>query len=169
MSGFVLDNERLRLRPLEASDAGRLFDLINDFDVVRNLSAVPWPYEREMADAFIRDSIDREAEGRDFRRAIQLRDGDGLIGGMDLRLDGAERDSFGYWLGKAYWGLGYMTEALGLMVDHAFTALGMEALTASALVGNSGSLAVMRKNGFIPVGRHVFARPTFGDRVSCSG
>lgn len=165
MGGFVLEGERLRLRPFEPRDADRLFNLINDFDVVQNLTAVPWPYERGMAEQFIRASIDLEAKGRGFRRAIELRDREGLVGGMDLRLEESERDSFGYWLGKAYWELGYMTEALGLMVDHAFAALNMEVLTASALVGNSGSLAVMRKNGFVPVDQHDFDRPTFGGRV----
>ncbi len=165
MGGFVLEGERLRLRPFEPWDADQLFNLINDFDIVQNLSAVPWPYERRMAEQFIRASIDLETEGRDFRRAIELRGRAGLVGGLDLRLEDSERDSFGYWLGKTYWGMGYMTEALGLMVDHAFAVLKMEVVTASALFGNSGSLAVMRKNGFVPVDQHDFDRPTFGDRV----
>jgi hypothetical protein len=37
-------------------DAERIFALINDFEIIRNLSPVSWPYERAMSDVFIRDS-----------------------------------------------------------------------------------------------------------------
>ena len=165
MSGFVLESERLRLRPLVIADGDRLFALINDYDIVRNLSVVPWPYERSMADDFIRDSIDHEANGEQCRRAIVLCETGEMIGLIDLRPADPGRESFGYWLGKDYWGQGFMSEALGLLVDHAFGTGGMDALTSGALIDNHGSLGVMRKNGFVPAERFNVDRPALGDRV----
>jgi RimJ/RimL family protein N-acetyltransferase len=163
MAGFVLESQRLCLRPLESADAERLFTLINDFDIVKNLAVVPWPYERHMADEFIADSIEREPLGKDHRRAIVLRETGEIIGLFDLRLAEGPQDNFGYWLGKAYWGNGYMTEALGLMVEYAFRASDLEELTAGALVENLGSQGVMRANGFAPVDRYRLDRPVLGD------
>ncbi|MDG2284157.1 MAG: GNAT family N-acetyltransferase [Alphaproteobacteria bacterium] len=163
MVGFVLESEKLCLRPLEATDAERLFTLINDFDIVKNLSVVPWPYERHMADAFIADSIECEPLGEEYRRAIILRGSGDVIGLIDLRLIDGARGSFGYWLAKAHWGKGYMSEALGLLVAHAFGVLGLEALAAGALIKNHASLGVMRANGFVATDRYTLDRPALGD------
>jgi RimJ/RimL family protein N-acetyltransferase len=163
MTGFVLESERLCLRPLETTDAARLFTLINDFDIVKNLSVVPWPYERHMADEFIADSIEREPLGEEYRRAIVSCGSGELIGLIDLRLAEASQDNFGYWLGKAYWGNGYMSEALKLLVKRAFLTSRLMELAAGALVENHGSLGVMRANGFVAADRYLLDRPVFGD------
>ena len=42
-----LATERLTLRPFAAEDAAELHRLINDWEVCRNLAAVPFPYSRD--------------------------------------------------------------------------------------------------------------------------
>ncbi len=45
-----LATERLILRPLAPEDAEAMHRLVNDWEVTRNLSVVPFPYPRELAD-----------------------------------------------------------------------------------------------------------------------
>jgi len=54
----------------------------------------------------------------------------------------------GYWLGKEHTGNGYMTEALGLMMHHAFVTLGLHRLEANIQPHNEPSKAAARRAGF---------------------
>lgn len=54
----------------------------------------------------------------------------------------------GYWLGKEHIGNGYMTEALGLMMHHAFVTLGLHRLEANIQPHNEPSKAAARRAGF---------------------
>jgi RimJ/RimL family protein N-acetyltransferase len=73
---------------------------------------------------------------------------DAPIGACGLaKLDGPAPD-VGYWLGIPYWGQGYATEAARAVIDHAFTALGYDALQAGARVTNPASRRVLEKCGF---------------------
>ncbi|MBV8703794.1 MAG: GNAT family N-acetyltransferase, partial [Acetobacteraceae bacterium] len=45
--------ERLRLRPLDPADAETLHRLVNDWEVSRTLSGVPFPYPRDLAGEWI--------------------------------------------------------------------------------------------------------------------
>ena len=49
---------RLRLRPPQAADAEAIAALLDDHDVVRMLSRVPWPYTLSDAEDFIRNRGD---------------------------------------------------------------------------------------------------------------
>ena len=54
----------------------------------------------------------------------------------------------GYWLGRDAWGNGYATEALALLVDHAFAEFDFVRLQAHVLAWNPASARVLEKNGF---------------------
>ena len=58
-----LVTERLILRPLIPEDAAALHKLVNDFEVARNLSVVPFPYPRELADEWIESTRHTFAAG----------------------------------------------------------------------------------------------------------
>jgi len=55
----------------------------------------------------------------------------------------------GYWLGEAYWGKGYMTEAVKRMLAFAFDDLNLNRVNICAFVENEASNAVIRKVGFV--------------------
>ena len=77
----------------------------------------------------------------------RCRDGT-LIGGCGVgKLFGVDPE-IGYWLGVPYWGNGYATEAARAVIDHAFTALGIDKLEAGARVSNPASRRVLEKCGF---------------------
>jgi [ribosomal protein S5]-alanine N-acetyltransferase len=145
---------RLLLRELTPSDAPSYTKHFVDYEVIRHLSAVvPWPYPENG----VRDFIERQVvpyQGRDkWVWAITLADNrDEVIGAVDLwRVPRPENR--GFWLGRAFWGNGYMTEAVAPVTDYAFDVLGFERLIVSNAVGNRRSGRVNEKSGAVLIGR----------------
>ncbi len=54
----------------------------------------------------------------------------------------------GYWIGASHTGRGYMTEAVALMLRHAFTTVRLHRVEANIQPNNEPSLAVAKKSGF---------------------
>jgi len=142
----------ITLRPLRAEDAAALHRLINDWDVAKNLSRVPFPYPRDLADEWIATTHRLLAEGRAFHLAVE-RDG-ALIGGIGLTLDeeGASAE-LGYWIGRPYWRQGAGLAAATRLSRWALANLGIRAVTAAALLDNHASRAVLARAGFRETGR----------------
>ena len=160
----VIGTRRLILRPLRESDAAAIFALFNDWDVMRWLSSPPWPYTRGDAEAFVRAMRAPADDTAEVAFAITLQDR--LIGSIGLRprpasnLQSDAGLNVGYWLGRAYWGHGYMTEALRALVNHVFALSGEAAIFCGAFADNRASLRVQEKAGFMPAGETVlFSRP----------
>jgi RimJ/RimL family protein N-acetyltransferase len=159
----VIRTERLTLRPLRMEDAGRVFALFADWEVIRWLDAPPWPYALKDAEDFIgRQSTPAVIAGSAF--AI-TRDG-ALVGGIDAPLRppnaGQRRagPSLGYWIGRPYWGHGYMTEAAHGFIARLFATRSDAAIYSGALVGNAASLRVQDKLGFVRDGDSMlYAKP----------
>jgi ribosomal-protein-alanine N-acetyltransferase len=79
------------------------------------------------------------------------RDDGVLLGGLGLsnvRRGVAEMANLGYWIGAGHTNQGYMTEAIGLVLTHAFDALGLHRIEAACLPGNGPSRRVLGKLGF---------------------
>ena len=55
----------------------------------------------------------------------------------------------GYWLGKPFWGRGYVPEAAGEILRHAFKDLGMTTVWCGYYEGNVKSKRVQEKLGFV--------------------
>lgn len=150
-----LQTERLTLRPYAAEDAAELHRLLNDFEVARNLAAVPFPYPRQLADDWIASTRRSLAVGRAYHLAITGREGEQevIVGGLGLRLDATPRTGrLGYWVGRRFWGHGVASEAAGRLARWALANLDLERLEAYAATDNAGSIAVLRRIGFRHVG-----------------
>lgn len=83
-----------------------------------------------------------------FRLGIELKETGELIGIIDVvdHIDGAPE--IGYVLGRAYWGRGYMTEALSA-VTYCLFSEGFDKIVIEADERNIGSNSVIKKNGFV--------------------
>ncbi|MBV8869049.1 MAG: GNAT family N-acetyltransferase, partial [Acetobacteraceae bacterium] len=116
-SGFEpLLTERLRLRPLDPADAETLHRLVNDWEVSRTLSGVPFPYPRDLAGEWIAATRRELAEGSAIHLAITGQEGseEVLVGVIGLRIDASTRAGrLGYWVGRRFWGHGVGSEAAG--------------------------------------------------------
>ncbi|MGB0591108.1 MAG: GNAT family N-acetyltransferase [Myxococcota bacterium] len=90
------------------------------------------------------------------------------IGGVGLCPvdDAPQVIDIGYALAVDVHGKGYATEAVGALVDEAFSARGAERIFGKVFVGNDGSRRVMEKLGFVHEGtlrRCVFKRGVWID------
>jgi 8-oxo-dGTP diphosphatase len=150
-----LATERLSLRPLRPDDAEAIHRLVNDWEVVRMLSQLPFPYPRELADKWIASTLEQMERGSGYHLAITGQE-DGremLIGCIGLRLDLTPQvGNLGYWIGRRFWRLGVASEAAARLARWALANLDVDRLEASVAVDNPASGSVLRKAGFREVG-----------------
>jgi RimJ/RimL family protein N-acetyltransferase len=138
----VLATARLVLRAPRRSDCKAIAALVNDRRIAANTARIPHPDAIEDAEQFIAAVNKREGEAC----FVVTLDGAPIgICSVDLREDGPE---IGYWLGVAYWGRGFATEAVRALIDHAFGDLEHETLISGARVNNPASRRVLEKCGF---------------------
>ena len=147
-----LETSRLQLRLLAERHIEDLWPTVSDPAFPVHMS---WAThrDREETRAFVQSVKRAHAENTGVTWAIE-HDGRaiGCIGldGMvwqdgALRVDRAE---LGYWLAKASWGEGYMTEAGTAVLRCAFEMIGLHKVTVSAFSQNLGSQRVIEKLGF---------------------
>lgn len=139
-----IETKRLVLRPLVRGDRDVIVGLLNDIDVSRWLTVVPHPYTANDFDTFL-DYLKTGSEFDGF--AIQAEDG--VIGVIGIG------ETLGYWLGTAFHGNGYMTEAAEALVNWYFETSGAHVLSSGYFEGNTGSHGVLKKLGFRPTGRVI--------------
>ena len=145
----ILRTNRLILRPPCRKDEDRIIELAGNINVSRNLLRVPWPYERSDAKEWLSRVIGEHDAGQPRAFAITLAETSELIGviGIHPAEGNAPRASFGYWLGEAYWGRGYATEALSEILRYGFDDRSFHRIEACHLASNPASGRVMQKAG----------------------
>lgn len=144
-----LVTDHLLLRALNAADAVEIAPLVNDWEVARYTSHIPFPYTVQMADEFIAAQAEAPESGSRVFAIIRKED-QKLVGCVGLHREmGANHGEIGYWIGRQFWGNGYASEAVQRVVDYAFLDLGMVELDAGAVPVNKASHRVLSKAGFI--------------------
>ncbi|HEY0488040.1 MAG TPA: GNAT family N-acetyltransferase [Telluria sp.] len=148
-----LDTGRLALRPPRRGDEDALFALHSDPDVMRYFSEPPWT-DPERATRQIDDDAAAFERGDFFRFAIVSKETQRMIGNCTLFALHRQnrRAEIGYALQKAYWGQGYMSEALGALLAHAFDDLDLNRLEADIDPRNTASATILERLGFISEG-----------------
>lgn len=146
----MLETERLILRKWTDADAESLFEYAKDPDVG---PIAGWPPHQSVEESL---SIIRNVLGGDECYAICEKENGRAIGAIELMLNGhtdmTERDDeceLGYWLGKPFWGRGYMPEAARELIRHGFEDLHMRAIWCGYYDGNQKSKRVQEKVGFL--------------------
>ncbi|OED47129.1 GNAT family N-acetyltransferase [Rhodobacteraceae bacterium (ex Bugula neritina AB1)] len=74
-----------------------------------------------------------------------------LVGAITLdniRRGPAQAGTLGYWTGQSFARQGYMREAIGAVVHHAFTKLDLSRIEAACLPENQASRGLLEKSGF---------------------
>ena len=145
----MLQTKRLILHRWEDSDAESLFTYAKDPEVG---PIAGWPPHQSVEEslAVIRNVL----SGRESY-ALCLKADHKAIGAIELKLNGhtdmTTRDDeceLGYWLGKPFWGLGLMPEAVSEILRHAFEDIGMTKVWVGYYEGNTKSKRVLEKCGF---------------------
>lgn len=146
--GAPLDTARLRLRRLRPDDAAEVARLLDDWEVARTTSNIPYPYERTVADDFIAKVGVEVAEGRALVFAIEERLSGRLAGCVGASIN-AHSAEIGYWIGREFWGKGYATEAVRRCLRMLFQNYALGTVWGAVLPENPASRRVMEKAGMI--------------------
>lgn len=108
---------------------------------------IPHPYPANGARLFIEQQIAARMAGTAWTFAIlDRRELVGLCGVQDVRAAGGPE--LGYWIGKPYWGKGYASFGVKMVLEFVFTNLQLERVRAFAHDHNTASRRVLEKNGF---------------------
>lgn len=132
---------RLTLRRLTSADLPALVAALNDYDVSKWLTVVPYPYTEADARAFLDHIADAPA-----LTALGI-----FAAGEFAGVVGAG-DGLGYWLARARHGKGYMTEAALAVTAQHFATTDSPVLTSGYFEGNAASARVLDKLGFVSDG-----------------
>lgn len=147
---MILKTERLILRPWEESDAQSLFEYAKDPDVG---PIAGWPPHKSVEESL---SVIKNVSSSKECYAVCEKDNNVAIGAIELKLNGhtdmtdkEDECELGYWLGKPFWGRGYMPEAAKELIRYGFENLKMSTIWCGYYDGNEKSKRVQEKVGFV--------------------
>ena len=145
----VITTPRVVLRWISEDDIDGLYKIFSDPQVMRYWSTIPLA-DREAAAALQREIAAGNENNTMWKWGLALRDSNAIIGTttlFNLNLDNG-RAEIGYAMARAYWGKGYMHEALHALVSHAFEALELRRLEADVDPRNAASIRTLERLGF---------------------
>lgn len=147
---MILETKRLILRPWQEADADNLYRYASDPDVG---PIAGWPPHKSLEES--RTVIANAFCGLECYAICLKEDGtNAAVGCIELKLKGhtdmTEKEDeceLGYWVGKPFWGRGFVPEAAKEMLRHAFGDLGMKKVWCGYYEGNDKSKRVQEKIG----------------------
>ena len=154
---------RLTLRRPKTNDAPAITGAINDWEVVRWLSRVPYPYQQTDAAEFIAKSEIAWAERNASRFVIILKSE--IVCGIGLELHDKSLFDLGYWIARRHWNKGIATEAVFAIIDFSREQLAASGITASCHEENHRSEKVLLKANFSRVGTELRFSTALGKKV----
>jgi RimJ/RimL family protein N-acetyltransferase len=121
---YILETERLLLRPLTPTDSDDIYEIFSDPQVMRYY---PAPYTRAQVDALLQRILQSYAEHGFGLWAIVRKDApDVIVGDCGLLLQPVEGQTeleIAYHLKPHFWGCGFATEAARACRDYALATL----------------------------------------------
>lgn len=172
----TMEGKGIRLRAWRHTDAERVVEACSDERTRQWLGAtLPWPYTLEDAHSFIAGRGEEARHGRGLYWCVADAGSDlslGSVSIMSMQEALGTAGEVGYWTHPDARGRAVMTEAVRLVVRHAFIAqeeggLGRRRLRLNAADGNLASQHIAIVNGFVQVGRdrqaEALADGTFAD------
>jgi len=137
------------MRWASEDDVDAIYEIFSDPRVMRYWSSGPLP-NREAAAAMQREIVQHNLSDTQMKWGLALRDTNKLIGTVtlfNLSISNG-RAEIGYAMGSAYWGKGYMNEALKALIVHAFDVMNFRRLEADVDPRNDASIRTLERLGF---------------------
>jgi len=149
---FTLSAPRLQLRFLTPADVPALYRMYSDAEATRYWSSGPWA-DMQQAEAYFAAGQAGYESGEMLRMGIEV---EGTLAGI-VNLYSFNRQNrrcdVGYMLDRAYWGQGYMQEAMAAMIDYAFRVLRLHRMEADIDPRNAASAKLLKSLHFVHEGR----------------
>jgi RimJ/RimL family protein N-acetyltransferase len=142
-----LETERLRLRPFLAEDAPAVQGLAGAREIADTALSIPHPYSLAAVKAWIAGQAFSFQQNTSLHFAIELRESGELIGAIELaQIDpGPAQAELRFWVGKAWWGQGYASEAAREIIRYGFESLSLNRIYAHFLSRNPRSGQLLRR------------------------
>lgn len=164
LSAIYPSGPRLNFRDFDVDDIADVHEYTAD-PLVTQFST--WgPNTLEQTTAFVEDAAQAHlVEDRTAFSLAAVLDGK-PIGSVGIWItDPHDRNGeLGYTFHRDFWGKGYASEAVAMLLSFGFTTLGLERITATCHPENQGSIRVLEKNGFSREGRLRAHRLVRGQR-----
>ena len=145
-----LQSQRLLLREITARDVSDIFEIYSDPEVMLYFDDRFAFQDLSEAEQMISGYQNEIRDQNGMRWGIVLKESGKLIGtcGFHAISDYHKRIETGYDLNRHYWGKGFMSEALSLIIDHAFTVSDVNRIEAFVETPNTASRSLLEKLGF---------------------
>ena len=158
-SAFVLEGERVRLRPPRGADFLEWSELRRASRAFLQPWEPTWPADDLTRAAFRRrlSIYARDLDlGQGYAFFVFRKSDDVLVGGInlrDVRRGVAQSGALGYWIGAPHARQGHTLDAVRTVAAFAFQRLGLHRLEAACLPENQASHRLLLKAGFEAEGR----------------
>ena len=150
----VLEGDRVALRPFTLEDVQLVHDACQDEEIHRWTVTLPRPYTERDAQAWIESHPSRRRSGSSYDFAVVEAATTSFCGSITLARHANKPRSagVGYWIAPWARNRGYASEAVPLLVRHAFVAIDIDRIILITMVGNGASERVAAKAGFQVIG-----------------
>jgi len=145
----TLSSQRLNLCWIDHADVASIYQIYSDSKVTRYWSHSPFSHQDD-AHIYIESIHQGFNNGKLFQWGVCLKGSQKLIGTCTLSdISPAQgRAEVGYAIASDHWGHGYGREAMGTLIKHAFTELGLRRLEADVDPHNAKCLKSLEALGF---------------------
>jgi len=148
-----LQIEDLLLRPVTLADPPALQAQFSNWNVVKWIGGVPWPYPEDGAQRYIALRLSDAVSKELYCWGLFLKGmPETLIGAIEHRFFADEDENRGVWLAEPYWGQGLMTKAAAVTQDFVFFTLEASRLLVRSLMTNAASKTFKEKTGARRIG-----------------
>ena len=146
---MIIKSKKFILRPYRKGDEAAIAKHAHDKLIAKNTLVMPHPYTLKDAKEWVEDNLAeyKKKDANNFVLAIEI---DGEVCGTVWfsHIVKGHKAELGYWLGRAHWGGGVMTEAVKLATNHAFREFKLKRIHAHVFSFNPASKRVLEKAGF---------------------
>jgi RimJ/RimL family protein N-acetyltransferase len=159
--GYLLHTQRLVLRPPALEDVDALWPHVTDAGITRFLAWDPHP-NKDVTQNMLRGLIEAQKQGKGFHWIVLHEEKlVGIVSLIDVRRTHRcwtlNRAELAYWIGSAFQGFGYATEAARRVIQFAFEDLAFHKIVVYHVTDNPPSGAVAQRLGFRYVGEELEA------------
>jgi [ribosomal protein S5]-alanine N-acetyltransferase len=136
------------LRRFRKGDLPSIVKHINDKTIAARTDApIPYPYTMKHAEEWYRKIRNRARRKGSKAKEFAIDISGEAVGCIAIFPQG-HTAGIGYWLGRAYWNKGIMTEAVKEITKYGFNGLGLKRIYASTFPQSKASMRVLEKAGF---------------------
>lgn len=145
-----LETPRLRLRPLESSDAQAIQQAASVREIADTMISLPHPYPDGEAERYIAQQQTERGDGRSVTFSVEKKTVGGFIGLVEIRNIDREHSEgeLSFWMAVEAWGQCFMSEVVKIIVQYGLECLDLNRLYAYHMLRNPASGRVLEKNGF---------------------